>query len=300
MTEVFSPDRAAENTNPDLVSKMTTSNVLKVSRCKRLFISSSGPVPKGLKIQIPQQAPVEEPKTEREEGELSPDQDYDEFKFPAWGDTLEDAARSTKDTTGSSQRCQHQMRIGGNENCTGGAAGEDDTGAHFEGEKNTKGLSHGNNADANNEGEESESAFENGDVSGSKSANGKRGSYKEPDEDGNEDANYKNFQSGREAGEMNDGKDDGYNGILLLKKCFRQTAKPLTKWAPPSCERDSGSRLFYGNDSFYLLFRLYNKLYERLQKAKIYSSSSKNTWRTGNDTGSMDQYASCIVSRLVR
>ncbi|MCE0481851.1 hypothetical protein HAX54_039940 [Datura stramonium] len=51
------------------------------------------------------------------------------------------------------------------------------------------------------------------------------------------------------------------------------------------------SRIFYGNDSFYVLFRLHQTLYERLQKAKFHSSSSEHRWRVSNAINPTESYS---------
>ncbi|GFY88375.1 SIN3-like 3 [Actinidia rufa] len=68
--------------------------------------------------------------------------------------------------------------------------------------------------------------------------------------------------------------------------------KPLTKRVPPALhDKEKGSRIFYGNDSFYVLFRLHQTLYERMQSAKINSSSAEKKWRGSSDASPTDLYA---------
>ncbi|XP_050905348.1 paired amphipathic helix protein Sin3-like 4 [Lathyrus oleraceus] len=50
------------------------------------------------------------------------------------------------------------------------------------------------------------------------------------------------------------------------------------------------SQVFYGNDSFYVLIRLHQTLYERIQSAKVNSSSAERKWRASNDASSTNQY----------
>ncbi|GER32296.1 paired amphipathic helix protein Sin3-like 4 [Striga asiatica] len=49
--------------------------------------------------------------------------------------------------------------------------------------------------------------------------------------------------------------------------------------------------VFYGNDSFYLLFRLHQMLYDRMMSAKLHSSSSGNKWKISNGANQTDSYA---------
>ncbi|KAG8366233.1 hypothetical protein BUALT_Bualt17G0055200 [Buddleja alternifolia] len=105
-------------------------------------------------------------------------------------------------------------------------------------------------ANGDDEGDESahgssdgENASQNGDVSASESANGEECSPKVPIED---------------------------EGIVPISDSSLQTVKPLNTNTPTGKERKN-SQIFYGNDSFYLLFRLHQMLYERMQSAKLHS-----------------------------
>ncbi|GER32298.1 paired amphipathic helix protein Sin3 [Striga asiatica] len=49
--------------------------------------------------------------------------------------------------------------------------------------------------------------------------------------------------------------------------------------------------VFYGNDSFFLLFRLHQMLYDRMMSAKLHSSSSANKWKISNGANQTDSYA---------
>ncbi|XP_073018973.1 paired amphipathic helix protein Sin3-like 2 isoform X2 [Primulina eburnea] len=61
----------------------------------------------------------------------------------------------------------------------------------------------------------------------------------------------------------------------------------------PSSEGDEtkDQRVFYGNDTYYVLFRLHQTLYERMFSAKVNSLSSESNSRTTNDMN-LDPYAS--------
>ncbi|KAI3782681.1 hypothetical protein L2E82_12734 [Cichorium intybus] len=49
--------------------------------------------------------------------------------------------------------------------------------------------------------------------------------------------------------------------------------------------------VFYGNDSFYVLFRLHQVLYERLLSAKLNSKSAETKWRSSKDTSPPDLHS---------
>nr|GEZ95853.1 putative histone deacetylase interacting domain, Sin3 [Tanacetum cinerariifolium] len=71
---------------------------------------------------------------------------------------------------------------------------------------------------------------------------------------------------------------------------FLETVKPLTKYVPEtSHNNESDPRVFYGNDTFYVFFRLHHTLYSRLKEAKEKSSNGK--WKGSNDTTPNDSYA---------
>ncbi|GFZ00105.1 SIN3-like 4 [Actinidia rufa] len=59
---------------------------------------------------------------------------------------------------------------------------------------------------------------------------------------------------------------------------------------------EKGSRVFYGNDSFYVLFKLHQTLYERIQSAKINSSSAEKKWKGSSDTTPTDLYARFLTA----
>ncbi|PNY06005.1 paired amphipathic helix protein SIN3 4-like [Trifolium pratense] len=153
-----------------------------------------------------------------------------------------------------------------------------------------------NYADADDEGEESpqrssedsENASENVDVSGSESADGEEGSQEEH-EDGEHDDKA---ESEGEAEGMADAHDiEGDGTPLPFSERFLLNVKPLAKHVPPVFHvKDRNSPVFYGNDSFYVLIRLHQTLYERIHSAKANSTSTERKWRASNDTNSTDQY----------
>ncbi|KAK9024316.1 hypothetical protein V6N11_004483 [Hibiscus sabdariffa] len=98
---------------------------------------------------------------------------------------------------------------------------------------------------------------------------------------------------------MEDGAyEDSENCELSGKERCLLTVKPLAKHVPSALrENENDSRVFYGNDSFYVLFKLHQTLYERLQSAKINSSSAGGKWMPSSDSRPTDLYA---VYNLVR
>ncbi|XP_062111773.1 paired amphipathic helix protein Sin3-like 4 isoform X2 [Humulus lupulus] len=240
----------------------------------RPVIHSNGALTVGTKSHRYQEEPVGNFKIEREEGELSPNGDFEEDNFANYGEAGLDALHKAKD--GAASR-QYQTGHGEEELCCGEAGGEND--ADDEGEESAQRSS-----------EDSENASENGDVSVSESGDGEECSREEQEEDGEHDTKA---ESEGEAEGMADAHDVEGDGMSLpLSERFLLTVKPLAKHVPTSLhDKEKDSRVFYGNDSFYVLFRLHQTLYERIQSAKINSSSGERKWRASSDTSSTDLYA---------
>ncbi|XP_016559073.1 paired amphipathic helix protein Sin3-like 2 isoform X2 [Capsicum annuum] len=183
---------------------------------------------------------VDPSKNEKEEGELSPNGDFEEDNFVG---------------------CQD-------------AAGDND-------------------ADADDE--DSENVSEAGeDVSGSESAADEcsREEHEEED-DGEHDELDGKVESEGEAEGTGEANFVGGDGTAFQTSArFLLTSKPLAKHvASPQCGGVKNDlHVFYGNDDFYVLFRLHQILYERLLSAKLNAASSESKWRTGKDT-SCDPYA---------
>lgn len=242
-------------------------------------ISSNGAVTEGPKSHRYQEESVAHFKVEREEGELSPNGDFEEDNFANYGEAALEAVNKAKD--GAVSR-QYQNRHGEEELCCGEAGGENDADADDEGEESAQRSS-----------EDSENASENGDVSGSESGDGEECSREEHEEDGEHDEHDTKAESEGEAEGMADAHDvEGDGTSLPLSERFLLTVKPLAKHVPPALhDKEKDSRVFYGNDSFYVLFRLHQTLYERIQSAKINSSSAERKWRASSDTTPTDLYA---------
>lgn len=246
--------------------------------CSRQIISTNGVMTEGAKILRYNAEPDKQFKIEREEGELSPNGDFEEDNFAVYGESGLEAVHKAKDGSVSGQ---YQTRHG-EEVCCGEAGGENEADADDEGEES-----------AHRSSEDTENASENGDVSGSESGDGEGSSREEHEEDGDQDEHDNKAESEGEAEGMADAHDvEGDGTSLPFSERFLLSVKPLAKHVSPSLhDKEKGSRVFYGNDSFYVLFRLHQTLYERIQSAKINSSSAERKWKTSNDSSPTDLYA---------
>ncbi|KAG6496064.1 hypothetical protein ZIOFF_043912 [Zingiber officinale] len=65
-----------------------------------------------------------------------------------------------------------------------------------------------------------------------------------------------------------------------LSTFFTEISKPFAEHLPKQLHEGRGSRIFYGNSSFYLLFRLHQILYDRILSSKINASSTETRLRT--------------------
>ncbi|KAL8114658.1 hypothetical protein AgCh_021500 [Apium graveolens] len=199
---------------------------------------------------------VDHSKTEKEEGELSPHTDFEEDNFAAYGgsNTLHNGKKSIVTT-----HCR--VTTGENASCH-------DVGGE-------------NDADDEDSGNVSEAGE---DVSGSESAADQCSREEnEEDEDGEQDEDGK-ADSEREAEGLDD-TQTGYGSSVSASERLLQTTKPLAKHVALHYNEKS-SRVFYGNDAFYVLFRLHQILYERLLFAKQHLSSAEMKLRNGKDNGS--------------
>lgn len=244
--------------------------------CKRPVMSTNGIVTEGIKVHRYNEESVQHFKTEREEGELSPIGDFEEDNFAVYGDPgMEAVAHKPKDSAASGQ---YQPRLV-EKNC-GDTRGENEPDADDEGEES-----------AHRSSEDSENASENCDVSGSESGNGEDHSPEEHEDDGDHDDQNKAESEGEAEGmaDVHDVEGEGTSSPFL----DLLTVKPLAKYIPTALhEKEKDSWIFYGNDSFYLLFRLHQILYERVKSAKMNASSPERKWKASNDNVSTtDLYA---------
>lgn len=175
-------------------------------------------------------------KIEKEEGELSPNGDSEEDNFVVYGDSN---AQSTAKSKHNSERRKYQSRNGEDECCP--EAGGD------------------NDADADDE--DSENVSEAGeDVSGSESAGDEcfREDHEEEEDVEHDDVDGKAESEGEADGTC-DAQAGGDGSSLPLSERFLSSVKPLTKHvsAVSSVEEMKDSGVFYGNDDFFVLFRLH-------------------------------------------
>ncbi|KAJ0971557.1 hypothetical protein J5N97_019516 [Dioscorea zingiberensis] len=217
-------------------------------------------------------------KIEREEGELSPNGDFEEDNFVVFDDPMP----TVKDSTGSGQ-CQEKP---GAVACSSMAAADNDADADDEGEESAQRTT-----------EDSGNASEAGeDVSGSESIDGEECSHEdnEEEEDVDHDDPDGKPESEGEAEGIPDALDADVEGISLsFSERFFHTVKPLAKYVHEVSQDKDDKCLwsFYGNDSFYVLFRLHQILYERIRSAKMNSSRVERKWKTMKDTNPSDLYA---------
>ncbi|KAL6143380.1 hypothetical protein ACLB2K_054075 [Fragaria x ananassa] len=203
-------------------------------------------------------------KIEKEEGELSPIGDYGEDNFVVSGDAVQVLPKGNHGV-------ERQYQSGNGEEICPQDAGEND-------------------ADADDE--NSENVSEAGeDVSGSETA----GDECSREEHGEEDAEHDDVdgkaESEGEAEGMADGHLVGDSCSLQLPERFLMSVKPLAKHvSEPLVDDKRDCRVFYGNDNFYVLYRLHQILYERILAAKTNSVGAETKWRTSKDGNPPDLY----------
>lgn len=183
-------------------------------------------------------------KVEREEGELSPNGDFEEDNFIGFEEPARVVSMPKEKDGGSASR-PFPSRIEEVSVRSGVAAGDNDIDADDEGDESAQRST-----------EDSENVSEAGeDVSGSESGDGEDCSREDNEE---EEADPDNkVESEGEAEEIVDAEGEGTS--ILFSERFLYTAKPLAKHVPLSLhnKEDKVSHIFYGNDSFYVLFRLH-------------------------------------------
>lgn len=184
-------------------------------------------------------------KGEKEEGELSPNGDFEEDNFIAFEAVSTEVAVNLKD--GSVTRHYQSRPVG--EGRSGDVAVENDADADDEGEESAQRSS-----------EDSENASEAGDVSASESGDGEECSHEDHEDDDDHDDQDGKVESEGEAEGMADVHDaEGEGTSLPFSERGLHTVKPLAKHIPSALhdKEEKVSRIFYGNDSFYLLYRLH-------------------------------------------
>ncbi|KAE8717151.1 Paired amphipathic helix protein Sin3-like 1 [Hibiscus syriacus] len=210
-------------------------------------------------------------RVEKEDGELSPNGEFEEDNFVAYGDTCPKVVYKAK--RGVESR-QHQS---GN--------GKDLHSVDADGE---------NDADADDE--DSENASEAGDnASGSESAGDEcfREENEEEEEVEHDEVDGKAESEGEAEGTA-DTHVGGDGTSLSFSEHFLFTVKPLSKHVRAVLPEDdsNNSWVFYANDDFYVLFRLHQILYERILSAKTNTAAAEIRCKHPKDAISLDLYAS--------
>ncbi|GAV73182.1 PAH domain-containing protein/Sin3_corepress domain-containing protein [Cephalotus follicularis] len=270
---VATASRHSEAASVDLVPQTNVNTVSpsKVIDTANPVLMANGVFIDSTKVNRYHEEPVVSSKVEKEEGELSPTGDFEEDNFPVSGDNGIKAVVIAKHSVGNRQ---YQSAKVEELHCQD-AGGEND-------------------ADADDE--DSENASEAGeDASGSESA-GDECSQEEHDEeeDVERDEVDAKAESEGEAEGMADAHFVGGDGMSApLSERFLISVKPLAKHVQAALlnEKRNDSRVFYGNDDFYVLFRLHQILYERILSAKMNSASAEMKWKTLKDASSSDLYA---------
>ncbi|KAL5806692.1 hypothetical protein ACOSQ4_029425 [Xanthoceras sorbifolium] len=215
-------------------------------------------------------------KVEKEEGELSPNGDFEEDNFGVYGDT---GMKATPKVKHGIESRQYQS---GNE----------------EGLR-CQGVGGENDADADDEDSENASAAGD-DALGSESAGDECSREEhEEEEDAERDEVDGKAESEGEADGMADQHFVGGEGMQLsVSERFLLSVKPLAKYVPTTLlgEERKDSQVFYGNDDFYVLFRLHQTLYERIQSAKTNSTVAEMKRRAAKDAGAPDLYGRFITA----
>ncbi|KAJ6423884.1 hypothetical protein OIU84_024789 [Salix udensis] len=202
-------------------------------------------------------------KIEKEEGELSPNGDFEEDNFDAYGDSGLQAMAKGKNSVGCVRH--------------GSGNGED---------LHNQDIVEGLDADD----EDSENVSEARDDASSSESAGDECSREELEDDEVERDDAKAESEGEVEGMV----DTQYNGgDAPLPEHFLMSVKPLAKHVPTDLikEKRRDSWIFYGNDDFYVLFRLHQILYDRILSARVNSSGAEIKWRTSKDANSPDPYA---------
>ncbi|PAN17692.1 hypothetical protein PAHAL_3G150100 [Panicum hallii] len=217
-------------------------------------------------------------KPEREEGELSPNGDFEEENFGVFQVEASDGTSKLKE--GSACR-----PLQGRHKEVVKFAGENHDDADDEGDESAQRST-----------EDSENASEAGeDASGSESGGGEEFSREDHEEEEDDMDPDTNAQSEGGA-EVTDAQDLDVGISLPFSERLHSTVKPLYKYVASTLQNhdDKDTHIFYGNDSFYVLFRLHQILYERILSAKTNSSTSEKKWKASKDTKSSDQYSKFI------
>ncbi|MED6209113.1 hypothetical protein PIB30_051552 [Stylosanthes scabra] len=251
-------------------SKEVNATVVEGSGVTAPVTAADGVPPESSKVRSHEES-AEPCKFEKEEGELSPNGDSEEDNFVAYGDSNVQSVSKSKHNI---ERSKYQSRNGEDESCPEAGAGD---------------------ADADADDEDSENASEAGeDVSGSESAGDEcfREDHEDEEDMEHDDVDGKAESEGEAEGTCDAQSAGGDGSSQPHSERFLSSVKPLTKHvsAVSYVEDMKDSRVFYGNDDFYTLFRLHQILYERILSAKTNAMSSEMKWKA-KDASTPDPYS---------
>ncbi|XP_042006838.1 paired amphipathic helix protein Sin3-like 3 isoform X1 [Salvia splendens] len=253
-----------ENGSSSAIGDHGTTVVLNNKPQGGLYMKVTSSSVEGIQAQRCQNEIIGFDKDEREEGELSPSKNPEGGILGAFGEVAYGSCNS--------------RQTGGEELCVVEVGRENDVNADDEGEESAKGSS------------DSENGYKIAEVSATDSADREERSPGDHDEDEDHDENDNKDASEPEAEGVADIHEN--EGMVAFSGHVLHTVKPLTTTLPAALPvKERNSEIFYGNDSFYLLFRLHQILYERMHSAKLHSSSPENKWRILNDSNTADSYA---------
>ncbi|CAH2055356.1 unnamed protein product, partial [Thlaspi arvense] len=173
---------------------------------------------------------------------------------------------------------------------------EDNFGVYEDlGAKSTSKPENSADAEVENEDDDSENASEGGEDASGTESGGDECSHDEnrDEEDGEHNEIDGKAESEGEAEGMESHLLEGDSELLPQSECGLLSVRPLSKHVAAVLrdERTKDFRVFYGNDDFYVLFRLHQILYERILSAKRNCSSSELKSKNSKDTDSPDPYA---------
>ncbi|XP_044505763.1 paired amphipathic helix protein Sin3-like 2 isoform X2 [Mangifera indica] len=236
----------------------------------KLALMANGVFRDGAKVSKYCEESVGPSKVEKEEGELSPNDDFEEDNFGVYGDAGIKAMPTVKQGVES-----RQYKAGNEEGSRSQNAGREN--------------------DAYADDENSENASEARDeASGSESAGDEcfREEHEEEEDAERDEADEKAESEGEADGLADQHFVGGDSTSLPLSECFLLSVKPLAKYVPAASldEDRKGCQVFYGNDDFYVLFKLHQTLYERIQSAKT-NSTTAELKRRAKDASCPDLYA---------
>ncbi|XP_073125861.1 paired amphipathic helix protein Sin3-like 2 isoform X2 [Henckelia pumila] len=252
-----------------LVFKARTKDVLSPEGMSilRLNQSRNGKFPEGSRFDGQTADAVDHCKIEKEEGELSPNGDFEDN----FGCYQHSSSKSLPKNDGSVEEMQCQTRI--HDDISSDSACKND-------------------ADV----KDKDNAFEPADnvLGGESAAVGCPQEEHGEEKDGEQDSlDGKALSKGEAENTIDAHNIAGDGSSLPPSERLLLTCKPLSKHiaAHLAGDKTKDRRVFYGNDTYYVIFRLHQTLYERIFSAKVNSLNSDSNSRTTKDMN-LDRYAS--------